>query len=181
MAAETGHLDLAYDYLVEAALIDLHDLAHNTRDGLHLAALAGTWIALVPGLAGLRDAGPGEPISFAPRLPPGITRVCTTLGIHSSRLEVEITTRRTTYRVLDGPPVSLLHDGRAFTVSESDRITVANHPVPSREAPTQPRHRAPQPHAGAGQARAATVDAAPARGRPDASPRRGRGCGRRAA
>ena len=33
MAAEVGHLDLAYDYLAEAALMDLHDLEHNTRDG----------------------------------------------------------------------------------------------------------------------------------------------------
>ena len=41
VAAETGHLELAYDYLGEAALMDLHDLEHNTRDGLHIASLAG--------------------------------------------------------------------------------------------------------------------------------------------
>ena len=35
LAAETGHLDLAYDYLTEAALMDLDDLEHDTRDGLH--------------------------------------------------------------------------------------------------------------------------------------------------
>jgi hypothetical protein len=34
LAAETGHPGLAYDYLVEAALMDLEDLEHNTRDGL---------------------------------------------------------------------------------------------------------------------------------------------------
>jgi alpha,alpha-trehalose phosphorylase len=42
----SGAPRLAYDYLAEAALMDLDDLEHNTRDGLHLAALAGTWIAL---------------------------------------------------------------------------------------------------------------------------------------
>jgi len=52
IAAETGHLDLAYDYLAETALMDIDDLEHNTRDGLHIAALAGSWIALVQGLAG---------------------------------------------------------------------------------------------------------------------------------
>jgi alpha,alpha-trehalose phosphorylase len=36
-----GQLDLAYDYLGEAALIDLHDLHHNVRDGVHMASLAG--------------------------------------------------------------------------------------------------------------------------------------------
>ena len=35
--------------------MDLHDLEHNTRDGLHIASLAGTWIALVAGFGGMRD------------------------------------------------------------------------------------------------------------------------------
>ena len=55
IAAEVGHLDLAYDYLAEAALMDLDDLEHNTRDGLHIASLAGAWIALVAGFGGMRD------------------------------------------------------------------------------------------------------------------------------
>ena len=54
VAAEVGHLDLAYDYLGEAALMDLDDLEHNTRDGLHIASLAGTWLALVLGFGGMR-------------------------------------------------------------------------------------------------------------------------------
>src|SRR5688500_18463454 len=47
IAAEIGHLDLAYDYFGEAALMDLHDLRRNTRDGIHIASLAGAWIAAV--------------------------------------------------------------------------------------------------------------------------------------
>ena len=57
IAAEVGHLDLAHDYLAEAALMDLRDLAPNTRDGLHMPSLAGTWIALVAGFGGMRDHG----------------------------------------------------------------------------------------------------------------------------
>ena len=54
LSAEVGHLDLAHDYLAEAALIDFDDLNHNTADGMHLASLAGAWIALVAGLGGMR-------------------------------------------------------------------------------------------------------------------------------
>ena len=55
IAAEVGHLDLAYDYLAEAALIDLRRPASTTpRDGLHIASLAGAWIALVRGFGGMR-------------------------------------------------------------------------------------------------------------------------------
>ena len=41
VAAEVGHLELAYDYFGEAALMDIADLEHNTGDGLHIASLAG--------------------------------------------------------------------------------------------------------------------------------------------
>src|SRR5207245_5426506 len=36
IAAEVGHLQLAHDYLAEAALMDLDDLERNVRDGVHM-------------------------------------------------------------------------------------------------------------------------------------------------
>src|SRR5260370_3487013 len=49
IAAEVGQVGLAHDYLAEAALMDLRDVEHNTSDGVHMASLAGAWIALVAG------------------------------------------------------------------------------------------------------------------------------------
>jgi alpha,alpha-trehalose phosphorylase len=144
MAAETGHLDLAYDYLTEAALMDLDDLEHNTRDGLHLASLAGTWTALVPGLAGLRESG-GR-LAFSPRLPSGLTRVSATVGVRGSRLRVDVTPTITTYVVLDGAPVSLQHNGREVSVSVGEPVTLPNRTPPTHPPPSQPRNRAPRPH-----------------------------------
>ncbi len=143
MAAETGHLDLAYDYLTEAALMDLDDREHNTRDGLHLASLAGTWIALVPGLAGLRERDGS--VAFSPRLPTGITRLAFTVCKRNSRLNVEITPTSTMYRVLAGEPLSVLHDGQPLTVSTTSPAGLPNQTPPTSPAPTQPRNRAPLP------------------------------------
>jgi len=144
LAAETGHLDLAYDYLTEAALMDLDDREHNTRDGLHVASLAGTWIALVSGFAGLRESDGN--VAFCPRLPAGITRLALTICVQNSRLNVEITPTTTTYRVLDGQPLPLLHDGQPLVVSAGSPISSPTLSAPICAAPTQPRGRAPQPH-----------------------------------
>ena len=57
IAAEVGLLQLAHDYLGEAALMDLHDLEHNVRDGVHMGSLAGAWLAVVHGLGGMRHHG----------------------------------------------------------------------------------------------------------------------------
>jgi len=147
MAAETGHLELAYHYLTEAALMDLDDLEHNTRDGLHVASLAGTWIALVPGFAGLRERDGG--VAFSPRLPAGITRLALTICVQRSRLNVEITPTTTTYQLLDGEPLSLRHEGLPVVVAAGRPISVPNRKPPNEPAPTQPLGRAPQRRRGA--------------------------------
>ena len=88
MAAEVGQLDLAREYLVEAAFMDLHDREHNTRDGLHIASLAGTWLALAAGFGGLRDHG-GR-LALHPQLPDGWTALEFGLRWRGCRLWVRI-------------------------------------------------------------------------------------------
>jgi len=92
LCAEVGHLELAHDYTYEAALIDLRDLHHNTRDGLHMASLAGSWTALVAGFGGLRD---DEGIlALDPQLPEEITRMSFRLRWRGFRVTSTSTTPR---------------------------------------------------------------------------------------
>ncbi|WKE73357.1 glycoside hydrolase family 65 protein [Streptomyces sp. WP-1] len=141
VAARTGHLDLAYDYTAEAALMDLHDLEHNTRDGLHIASLAGTWMALVAGFGGMRRDG--ERLRFAPRLPERLSRLAFHVQFRGRRLRVEIDADKTTYELLDGPPLELRHHGDAITVTTSEPAVRAVPPTIRRPLPQQPRHRVP--------------------------------------
>jgi alpha,alpha-trehalose phosphorylase len=141
LAAETGHLQLAYDYLAEAALMDLDNLEHNTRSGLHIAALAGSWIALIAGLAGMRDQGPT--LGFAPRLPAGLTRLAFKITRRHRTLAVSITPAVVTYTLLDGPPMPVTHHGQLITVPPGAPVT---RPVPALAAPPpaeQPPGREP--------------------------------------
>ena len=140
VAAEVGHLELAFDYFGEAALIDLDDLEHNTRDGLHIASLAGSWVAAVAGFGGMRDHG-GE-LAFAPRLPEALTRLTFRVAFHGSRLRVEIEQRRATYSLIEGEPVEVTHHGKPLTVS-ARAVRRRIPPAPRREPPTQPPGRVP--------------------------------------
>jgi alpha,alpha-trehalose phosphorylase len=131
--------------------MDLDNLEHNTRDGLHVASLAGTWIALVAGMAGLRERH--GTLSFSPRLPDGITRLAIGLSIHQRRLRVEITVPTTTYRLLDGSPLHLLHNQQPALVSITTplvRPTRKTAPpassTPTTGPPTQPGGRTPRRH-----------------------------------
>ena len=141
IAAETGHLDLAFDYLGEAALMDLHDLEHNTRDGVHIASLAGTWAALVSGFGGFRDLD--GTFSFTPRLPQGLIRLAFTLLIRGRRLRVEVTHAEATYTLTDGDPLEIMHHGQPVSLSAGTPQARPIPAAPSRTRPSQPPGREP--------------------------------------
>jgi alpha,alpha-trehalose phosphorylase len=141
IAAEVGHLELAYDYLAEAALIDLDDIEHNTRDGLHIAALAGAWLAAVAGFGGLRDHG-GE-LSFTPRLPAAITRLAFGLSYLGADLGVEVVHGEARYSLRAGEAIEIRHHGERVTIGPGPPVTLAIPPHVARPAPTQPRGRVP--------------------------------------
>jgi alpha,alpha-trehalose phosphorylase len=142
IAAEVGQTELAYDYAGEAALIDLRDLEHNTRDGVHLAALAGARIALIQGFAGMR-AHNGR-LAFAPRLPAGLTRLEFRVRYRDWRLELAIAPTSVSYTLLDGPTIQLTHHGEALTVTQGESCI---RPIPAcvpTPRPSQPPGREPR-------------------------------------
>jgi alpha,alpha-trehalose phosphorylase len=147
MCAEVGHLELAHDYAYEAALIDLRDLHHNSRDGLHMASLAGAWMALVVGFGGLRD---DEAIlSLDPQLPDGISRLRFRLRWRDFRLTVDVNHSDVTYTVHDGPEqeLSIRHSGEQLILTADSPTTVGVHirkpllPAPQQPPGREPMHR----------------------------------------
>ncbi len=142
-AADAGHLRLAFDYAAEAALVDLHDLQRNTADGLHVASLAGTWIALVMGFGGLRDLG--ESLTFAPRLPDALTRLSFSIRHRGRCLHVEVTTQAARYSLVRGEgSIVINHHGQRVTVG-AQPVELPIPPAAERPAPLQPHGREP-PH-----------------------------------
>jgi alpha,alpha-trehalose phosphorylase len=144
LAAEVGQLELAADYLAEAALMDLHDLQQNTRNGLHIASLAGTWLAVVAGFGGMRDHH-GQ-LSFHPQLPPGWHRLRFAVRWQGARLSVTVKDGEVTYSVAEDAPgaIEIVHCGASLHVrpgtSERRRVKPV---TPLTKRPEQPPGRAP--------------------------------------
>jgi trehalose/maltose hydrolase-like predicted phosphorylase len=147
MCAQVGHLELAHDYAWEAALVDLRDLHANTRDGLHMASLAGAWSAVVEGFGGLRERD--AVLTLAPRLPDGIARLRFRLRHNGMRLLVDADHERTRLSLHDG------EDGRLGVVLYDEPVDVTvgapvERPVvpltPLLDPPQQPVGRAPHKH-----------------------------------
>jgi alpha,alpha-trehalose phosphorylase len=141
IAAEVGHLDLAYDYLGEAALMDLDDLEHNTRDGLHIASLAGVWMVLVAGFGGLRRRG--DHLCFAPRLPEALSSLRFALTVGKACLHVRLTPQEAEYS-MEGESITVWHEGEQIEVPADGSVRRPMASLPALPRPTQPHGRAPR-------------------------------------
>ena len=143
IAAETGQLELAYDYLAESALLDMNDRRGDTMSGLHIAALGGSWIAAVMGLGGMRRLD--GVLSFAPRLPAGLRRLAFAVGEHGGVLRVEISAAQASYRLASGTePLRILHHGEEVVVAPDAPQRRPIPPPAPGPRPEQPPGRAPR-------------------------------------
>ena len=113
-AAELGYLELAYDYFMRTARMDLDDVQGNVGHGVHIAAMAGAWFALIHGFGGLRVRD-GR-LAFAPRLPGHWQRLRFRLAFRGRSVGVEIAPREVRYAVETGEALEILHFGRPMTV-----------------------------------------------------------------
>jgi alpha,alpha-trehalose phosphorylase len=142
MAAETGHLDLAYDYWGEAALMDLDDLEHNTADGLHIASLAGAWMVAVCGFGGLRDTE-GK-LAFEPRLPAALRSLTFNLMFQGTHLNVAIHPGEARYTCNSGDAhIDLEHYGEKVRVGPGGTQVRTIPDEKLRPQPRQPPGREP--------------------------------------
>ena len=144
MCARVGHLELAHDYLHEAALVDLRDLHGNSRDGLHMASMAGAWGVLVDGFGGMSIVD-GQ-LRLDPQLPGGMTSLAFRLRWHGMRLLVEVTEDDVRLVLRDGPQaaVDLLVAGEPVHLTAAEPVV---RPWTRREPllprPPQPAGREP--------------------------------------
>lgn len=141
VAAEVGHLELAYDYLAEAAFMDIRDLEHNAQDGIHMASLGGAVLATVAGLGGLRNDGGG--LAFRPRLPAQLQRLAFSVTWRGARVQVDIGREEASYTLVAGDELALRHWEEELSLEAGDVAARPIPPPPDLAQPSQPPGREP--------------------------------------
>jgi alpha,alpha-trehalose phosphorylase len=138
MASEVGYPAAALEYFDRACTVDLADGHGNTGDGIHIAACGGTWLALVAGFGGLRDAD-GD-VRFAPRLPREWDRLRFRIEVRGQLIEVDMTADATVYRLLEGRGLPIEHFGEPLRLAPGVPVVrPATTALPGPEARELPR------------------------------------------
>jgi maltose phosphorylase len=88
LAAKLNDEEKAYEFYLRTARLDLDDYNNDTEDGLHITSMAGTWMSIVEGFAGMRVRN-GQ-LKFNPFLPKNWNSFAFTIGFRGVTLKVTI-------------------------------------------------------------------------------------------
>lgn len=122
MASKLGYKEKAYAYFNETARLDLDNTQGNTKDGLHMANMGGTWLAIVYGFAGLRVKESG--LSFAPFLPDEWNSLDFHVQYQGRLLKVHLGRDVISYLVVEGEGLTICHNGSSLYLENGQEVKV---------------------------------------------------------
>ena len=103
--ARAGQPEAGLEMLRLTARLDIDDIGHTTREGVHLAGMGTVWRALAYGYAGLRPAG--NALAIDPVLAPGWETLDLRVQFRGSRVRVQISPE--SVHASADPPISALN------------------------------------------------------------------------
>ncbi|MGE5583553.1 MAG: glycoside hydrolase family 65 protein [Bacillota bacterium] len=109
VASEIGYTEKAYQYFLSTVRMDLDNYHGNTKDGIHAANMAGAWMCLVNGFAGMRVYD--GVLSFNPYLPHGWEEYRFKIVFQGRLLEITVNQSGTTFTLLEGEPLEITFKG----------------------------------------------------------------------
>ena len=118
LANEVGHEEAALRFLADTSFVDVDDRHGNTGHGVHMAGMAGSWLALVWGFAGFRPYGPN--LRFRPTRPSAWQGYSFGLRWRDTLVRVEVAGDAITYRVISGPDIAIGHHDTELRLSAGE-------------------------------------------------------------
>jgi trehalose/maltose hydrolase-like predicted phosphorylase len=124
ISAEIGDLAGAYSYFDRTVRMDLDDINRNVKDGLHTAAMAGSWLSIVNGFGGMRLRG--GTLSFHPALPAQWDSYRFKITSEGQLLDIFVSEQEVIYTLLDGKGLEILHRGTPVQLSAKEPLSLPN-------------------------------------------------------
>ena len=124
IGAELGYIEFAYNYFMQTVRLDLDDYNRNAWQGLHTACMAGSWMGVVNGFAGMRTFG-GK-LQFSPFVPDKWKGYKFKVKFKKAQLYVEVTPETTSYSLLKGTELTFFHFGQPVSLSQGATHTMVN-------------------------------------------------------
>lgn len=121
-AAQLGEKDQAVAMYKRTARYDLDDINRDTKDGLHITSMSGSWLAIAKGFAGMRTLGQ---LKFSPFLPDCWNGYSYKFNYRDRMIEVRVKAKGVTLTLLSGDPIPVEVYGHLYDLEDVLTVPLA--------------------------------------------------------
>ncbi|MFD1017819.1 glycoside hydrolase family 65 protein [Thalassobacillus hwangdonensis] len=122
LASELGYEHKAYEMYLRTARLDLDNYNNDTEDGLHITSMAGSWLSIVHGFAGMRVVK-GE-LEFSPFIPKDWDNYSFKINFRGHLLNVMVDQQATIITQEEGSLFTVNVKGEIYEVPENGKVII---------------------------------------------------------
>ncbi|GHU82969.1 maltose phosphorylase [Clostridia bacterium] len=123
LAADIGAYDKAVEMYRRTARLDLDNVNNDTRDGLHITSMCGSWMVIVKGFAGLRTER--GILDLAPHVPAAFQSFAFKMKMQGRDLDIDISDGFLTVTLRTGVPLVIQVYGRWVSLDADHPARIA--------------------------------------------------------
>lgn len=118
LAAKLNRIEQAYSFYLMTSRLDLDDYNKEVAEGLHITSMAGTWLSVVEGFAGMRVLN--DKLSFTPRIPDKWTSYSFVINFRGRLLKVTINKKSTCFELQSKESMSIRLNGQRVELNPGE-------------------------------------------------------------
>ena len=122
LGAKIGNTEKAYEMYLRTARLDLDDYNNDTEDGLHITSMAGTWMAVVKGIGGMRVYK--DTLHFEPFLPASWKSISFKVQFRGKTVLVKVQPKETRLDNLSNEKITVNLYGSSYEIDAKAAISV---------------------------------------------------------
>ncbi len=122
LAARLGDMKKSYELYLKTSRLDLDNYNQDTEDGLHITSMAGTWMSIVYGFAGLQIRN--QDLYLYPQLPPEWKKLTFTILYHEVPIRVWLTEDEVKIQNFGDKRIQLFLFEQSFQIDHEEILAV---------------------------------------------------------
>ena len=123
LASRVGYLDKAYNLFLHAIRLDLDDYNNELEQGLHITSMAGGWLAIVRGFAGMQVLE--GLMSFSPTIPQKWNSYTFKINFRERTLQLCINKRNIEVRLIKGQSLKIKVYEKEYILEENNPAIIS--------------------------------------------------------
>lgn len=123
LASRVGYVDKAYNLFLHAIRLDLDDYNNELEQGLHITSMAGGWLAIVRGFAGMQVLE--GLMSFSPTIPQKWNSYIFKINFRGRTLQLCINKRNIEVRLIKGQSLKIKVYEKEYILEENNPAIIS--------------------------------------------------------